>query len=201
MSDYYRVAGVAKQLKISPSTVRKYANEGKIEYSHNPAGQRVFTQAQIDTYLGTNSQQRLAFYSRCSRGDKINIAHQQAKLEEAYGPALFQFKDGASGLNENRPGLWRLLESAKQGEYNTLAITAKDRLSRFGYRYLEELLKDRGVTLIVLDDEREKSLNEELMADFMSLLASFSGKFYKLRGIEQRKLLLEKAKTDLNARN
>ena len=39
---------------------------------------------------------------------------------------------------------------------------------------------------------------DELMDDFMSLLASFSGRFYKLRSVEHQRLLLRKAEQRLS---
>jgi putative resolvase len=188
----------AKQLNISPITLRRYAQEGKIKFDTTPAGQRVFIQQYLDDFLGIIPTQVLAFYARDSGGDKINIQSQFDKLEIVYGRSAHSYKDGASGLNENRAGLWKLVKDAKEHKYNTLAITAKDRLTRFGYKYLEELLAEYGVIILVLDDPTTKTLYDELMADFMSLIASFSGKFYKLRGIEQRKQLLSRAQAELN---
>ena len=37
------------------------------------------------------------------------------------------------------------------------------------------------------------------MQDFMSLLASFSGKFYRLRGWEQRKKFLDDVQKEVDA--
>jgi putative resolvase len=56
------------------------------------------------------------------------------------------------------------------------------------------------VTITVLDDAAEKTPREELMQDFMSLLASFSGKFYKLRSIKHEKMLLSDASKELSNR-
>ena len=71
-------------------------------------------------------------------------------------------------------------------------MTHKDRLARFGVAWLEQLLNAHGVALEVLDDARTKSPHEELLADFMSLVASFSGRLYRLRGhADQRKLLTQ----------
>jgi putative resolvase len=53
------------------------------------------------------------------------------------------------------------------------------------------------VTITVLDDAEEKTPREELMQDFMSLLASFSGKFYKLRSLKHEKMLLNDASREL----
>lgn len=197
MKNFIRIGAAAKQLNISRSGLRVYALAGKIDFELTPSGQRVFTQKAIDDFLGKTEELVYAFYCRDSGGSKENIESQRSKLETLYGSPKIVYKDAGSGLNENRSGLKRLLKDAKNGDFNTLAITAEDRLTRFGFTFIEELLKDRGVKIIIFDDKKEKSLQEELMQDFMSLIASFSGKFYKLRGLEQRKLLLEKAKEQL----
>ncbi len=44
--------------------------------------------------------------------------------------------------------------------------------------------------LVVLAERQSGSPHEELMADLMSLIASFSGRFYKLRSIENQRRVL-----------
>jgi putative resolvase len=201
MSDFLRMRHAAEYLRITPGTLRKYANEGRIACERTPAGQRVFTRRQLDDFLGIAlddvQQKRVAFYCRDSRGVKASMISQARKLEAAYGAPVLTYSDGASGLNENRKGLQRLLRDSEQRQFEIVAVTAKDRLTRFGFSYLEELLRDRGVEIVVLDDAAEKSLQDELMQDFMSLIASFSGKCYKLRGLEQSKRLLKNASDQL----
>lgn len=93
-------------------------------------------------------------------------------------------------------------KKVKLGEITDVAITQKDRLTRFGNLYLSELFEAYNVRLhILFEDNKEIDLQEELMKDFMSLLASFSGKFYRLRSIENKLKLLEKAKSELNESN
>lgn len=195
----------ADYLKISYQTLRKYTLEGKLEHDTTPGGYNVYTKEQLDKLLGKDPQPEetiLAIYARDSQGKQEHIDSQIKKLTQAYGDTDMIYTDKASGLNENRKGLKRLIRDAKRGKYNTLAITAKDRLTRFGYTYLEEILDDAGVEVLVLDDKRDKDAAEELVQDFLSLLASFSGKYYKLRGLKQEKMMLELAskKVDEKAR-
>lgn len=58
-------------------------------------------------------------------------------------------------------------------------------------------MKLNNVNIIVLS-EKETTLQEELLQDFMSLIASFSGKFYRLRGYEQQQQLINKLQDTLN---
>lgn len=192
-----RVNQVAKQLKISPSTVRKYANEGRIKHDLNPAGQRVFTQENIDEFLGIEKTKTIAFYVRSSSGNKELINSQIKELTETYGEPAFIYKDSASGLNENRPGLLKLFEDAENKKFTHLYVTYEDRLSRFGVTFIKKLLEKDDITLTILNQKVKYSIEQELMQDFMNLIASFSGKFYRLRSTENKQKLLDKAKSEL----
>lgn len=192
-----RVKQVADQLKISTSTVRKYAREGLIEYSLNPAGQRVFTQEAIDNFLGEDKTVIRVFYIRSSSGDKKLLENQIQQLTQAYGEPTKVYSDHGSGLNENRPGLQALLRDAGKKRYNQLCITYEDRLARFGVSYLIQLLAKDGIETVILHDKIKYSLEDELLQDFMNLIASFSGKFYRLRSKQAQKQLLTKAQEKL----
>ncbi|MCQ4120586.1 hypothetical protein [Rhodococcus tibetensis] len=69
----------------------------------------------------------------------------------------------------------------------------RDRLARFGVAWIERYLSVVGVTVEVLREHGDKSLVEELMDDFMALLASFSGRFYRLRSKQNQRRLLDDA--------
>jgi predicted site-specific integrase-resolvase len=80
-----------------------------------------------------------------------------------------------------RRGLTRLLTLAQKGTIDTLFITHKDRLARFGVDLLQRILEDYGVNLVILLDEEDMTPQEELVTDMMALIASFSGRVYGLR--------------------
>lgn len=192
-----RVNDVAKQLNISTSTVRKYAREGRINCAKNPAGQRIFTQKDINDFLGIKEQEIKAFYVRSSSGDKNLIQAQINELTENYGTPDYIYKDSASGLNENRPGLQKLLRDAGKQKFNKLYITYEDRLARFGVTFIKQLLEKDNIQLTILNNTIKYSVEQELLQDFMNLIASFSGKFYRLRSKENKQKLLQKAQEEL----
>lgn len=191
----FRVHEVAAQLNVGAHAVRSYVNKGQLECHYTPSGQRVFTQEQIDAFTGETKDdtQQLAFYARSSNGDKGLIENQFIALKTAYGEAIIEVSDKSSGLNDKRPGLWKLINLAKQGKITHVAITQEDRLTRFGYSFVQEIFASHGVEILVLGSKQGQSLQDEVMQDFMNLIASFSGKFYRLRGYEQQRLLLQKA--------
>lgn len=197
---------VRNQLGVSAQTVRNYIKDGKIKAVKSPSGRFLFEDDEVNRFLGKNKNiekpKTWAFYIRSSAGDKVLLENQERNLRENYPVPDFIFKDSGSGLNEKRQGLNRLLKKVKLGEITDVAITQKDRLTRFGNLYLSELFEAYNVRLhILFEDNKEIDLQEELMKDFMSLLASFSGKFYRLRSIENKLKLLEKAKSELNESN
>lgn len=200
MNDYLRVSDVAKQLKVTASSVRTYTTQGKLQYDLTPNGHRVFKQTYVDAFLGNTSVETLVFYVRSSQGEQTQLDAQTRALTEKYGEPTKVFTDKGSGLNDKRRGLTQLLAHAKKGNFTTLCITQKDRLTRFGYSHLEELFNAYGVEVRVLGEDNHATPAEELLQDFMSLVASFSGKFYRLRGYEQQKRLLSKAHEVINGK-
>ena len=194
MKKYLRVGEVASQLGVSSQTIRRYEKDGRIKAIRSITGQRLFIQEDVDKLLGkeTENNKNIVFYVRESNTNLKSALDNQVKmLENQYGKADKIYKDLGSGLNENRKGLNQLLNDAKNQKFDTVCIIAKDRLTRFGFTYLEELLSEYNVNIEILDNtENKKDAHEELIEDFMSLLASFSGKYYRLRSNKNQKLFL-----------
>ena len=100
-------------------------------------------------------------------------------------------------MRESRAGLNRLLNDAAERRFTVVRVVWRDRLARFGVGWIERYLSVCGVSVEALHDRGDKSLLEELMDDFMALLASFSGRFYQLRSRRNQRRLLEAARERL----
>ncbi|MHA1475744.1 MAG: IS607 family transposase [Promethearchaeota archaeon] len=94
--------------------------------------------------------------------------------------------DTASGLNTKRSGLKKLFKLIKSGKITRIIITFKDRLTRFGFKYIVQYCSIFNVSVIILKNSLEKSVQQELVDDMMSLIAYFSGKLYGLRSRQSR---------------
>jgi predicted site-specific integrase-resolvase len=78
-----------------------------------------------------------------------------------------------SGLNDNRPKLQEIL---KEPKFTRLVIEHKDRLTRFGFNYIESLLKNNDIEIeVVNNSESEKN---DLIEDFVSVITSFCARIY-----------------------
>lgn len=206
-SDLMRAGDAARYLRMSKDGVRKASVEGRLPHTVSASGQRIYHRRDLDAYLGragpeTPNRPRIeAWYCRVSGsvGQESSLEAQEQELRTTSTGELFRvYRDKASGLNERRAGLARLLKDAAEGQFTVVRVTHKDRLARFGVPYLEQLLAMCDITLEVVNERGTASGHEELMQDFMALLASFAGRFYRLRSREQQHRLLKRAEEELD---
>ena len=100
----------------------------------------------------------------------------------------YVYTDIASGMNEHRQGLNNLIADAKKGDIDTVYISYKDRLTRFGFGYFEYLFSLYGTKIEVVNLTKEEDFQQELTQDFISILHHFSKKLYSNRRKELKNL-------------
>ncbi len=97
-------------------------------------------------------------------------------------PVVAALTDVASGLNEKRRGLHRLLDLARDHQTSLVVVEYRDRLARLGWGYLETFLHTFGVRVAVMD-QTVKDDQQELVEDLIAITTSFSARIYgKCRG-------------------
>lgn len=197
-----RIGEASKIIGVTPQTIRKYVNEGRLKAYHNGGNQLIFDPKDINDFIGKPNKpqpdEKIVFYIRSSNGQEASLTTQEKLLKETYGEPEKIYKDKCSGLKDSRPALNKLMKDAQKGTITKIAIAHEDRLTRFGYNYLKQYFNQNNIEILTLNHTEKLSLEEELMKDFMSLIASFSGKFYRLRGYTQQKQLLKEAKEIIN---
>jgi predicted site-specific integrase-resolvase len=65
--------------------------------------------------------------------------------------------DIASGINFKRKGLSTILDACLQNNIGELVIAHRDRLCRFGFELIEQLVSKAGGTIKVLESDNHKS--------------------------------------------
>lgn len=194
MKQLLRTKAAGAYIGVSSQTMRKYANNGRVPYV-TVGGQMRFDTTDLDFFLIGSKPRVEAHYVRVSgsTGQETSIGAQKQMLSDAaLGEVYKTYVDKGSGLNTKRPRLQQMLRDAATGKFNVVVVTHQDRLTRFGFDYLQDLLHCYGVSVEVLDTTT-KNDTEELLDDFMSLVASFSGRMYGMRSREHKKALLDKA--------
>ena len=107
------------------------------------------------------------------------------------------FSDIASGMNEDRSGLNEMIDQIIKGKISKVVISHKDRLTRFGFSYFEHLFEKFNVTIEVVNLEDEKSFQDEITEDLISIIHHFSMKLYgkrkdKCKELEANAILMKK---------
>jgi len=84
--------------------------------------------------------------------------------------------------------LFKLIEGRS---VDVVLITYKDRLTRFGFEYIEEFFSTMGVKIEVVFGEEPKDVTQELVEDLISIVTSFAGKIYGMRSRKKTVLVGE----------
>jgi excisionase family DNA binding protein len=190
-----RLSKAAERLGVHPVTLRLWADAGKIPVTW-VGRERRFSSVDVEamkvTAGGGDRVRMEALYVRVSgsSGQESFLEAQEKELRATSGGEVVQvFRDRSSGLREDRPGLDRLLQAVAGGSVTVVRVTHEDRLARFGAGWLKRLLAVHGVTLEVLHPKKPGS-RDELLEDFVSLVATFAGRLYGMRSAEARRRLL-----------
>jgi predicted site-specific integrase-resolvase len=99
---------------------------------------------------------------------------------------LIVVTDIASGLNEDRSGLRKLVEMAKRKEIQAIVVAYRDRLTRFGFEYLKTLFNTLGVDAYVALQKEPKDYVQELVEDFVEMVTSLASRIYGKRSKRYR---------------
>jgi len=181
---------------LSRMTLINYEKKGLIKPLRTPGGVRRYKVEDVEKLLGIleNKQQELEtnlLYARVSTKKQAEYLENQVKRLEEYAKSngwnYMVIKEIASGVNENRRGLQKLLNMVKRGEVKRVIVEYPDRLARFGFNYLKEFLTAFGVELIVINGkENEKEKTIELAEDLVAIVTSFAAKIYGKRGSKNK---------------
>lgn len=198
MNNLLSIHKAAEYLDVTEDCLRKWDKDGKLKPFKTAGGHRRYKQEDLDKMVGieeTNDEQAIscATYARVSSNEqkqKGDLDRQSQRLSEYCAKHNLMvshiIKDVGSGLNDNRSGFVKLTDLVINGKINKLVVEHKDRLTRFQFKFIKKMFESYGCEVIVING-MDVSDTEELAADMMSLLASFSGKFYGKRSAERRK--------------
>lgn len=194
MERYLRRKGASRILGVSGMTLYRWTKEGKIKFIRSPGGEYRYPESEIYRILGIQKPQNKAvIYARVSSADQKEDLERQVEVIRRFAEkegldVLEVVTDIASGLNGKRKGLRRLYELIREKKIGKVLITYKDRLTRFGYEHLEEFFSSYGVDIICLY-KQSKTPHEELIEDLISIVTSFAGKLYGMRGHKTKKAI------------
>lgn len=134
----------------------------------------------VEPSTNVNSKSNVVIYCRVSNRERKDEMEYQVKRCEDYciakGYSVSKvYKEIASGMNDSRKELIKMLNSNP----TIIICENKDRLTRFGFNYLETLLPKLGCTIEVI--HRDKEDEKDLLKDMVAIMTSFCCRLYGAR--------------------
>ena len=200
--EYYKTGELAKMIGKQTRTVQSYCIKGDINSIIIPSGKRIISRDEVIKYLRSSNllyeddNKIDLIYARVSNNEQKNRGDLDRQIEYITREIITKnpknlkiFLEVGSGLNDNRKELKKLLDMVMNDEVDRIFILYKDRLTRFGFNYLEQICNKFGTKIIVISEEiQEKSIQEELAEDIISIIHSFSSKLYGMRNKIKEKI-------------
>ncbi|MGC9020285.1 MAG: IS607 family transposase [Candidatus Methanodesulfokora sp.] len=199
MEKHYTMKEASRILGVSVRRLQIWDKEGKIRCVRTPGGRRRIPESELKRLLGireVDASKKAVVYVRASSHDqkqKGDLERQKQSLLEYSKSRGYEviavLEDVASGLNENRKSLSKLFDMVERREIGVVLVAFKDRLIRFGFKYLERYFSSHGVGIEVVSSDEPKDAHQELVEDLISLVSSFAGKLYGLRSHKYEKVM------------
>ena len=184
-----RLSQYAKKMGVSYKTAFRWWKAGKLDaYQLDTGTVIVRDPAQPQEALS------VALYARVSSADqKENLERQMQRLKDYAASKGYQVtktvSELASGLNESRPKFLKLLTDASIG---VIVVEHRDRATRFGFNYLEQLLAMQGRRLeVIFPSDTEHDLLDDFIAVITSMASRISGRRTCKRRAEKIKHCVE----------
>lgn len=176
LSDY------AKQQGVHYRTALRWFHDGKLTGRQLDTG-TILVDLPVDPVKSTD---KIVVYARVSSSEnKSNLDAQADRLVNycmAKGWQVHQIiKEVGSGVNDGRQ---KFIELLGDTSVTKIVVEHKDRATRFGFNYIETLLKsqDRHIEVVNLADNGK----EDLMQDLVSIIYSFSARMYGQRRAKRK---------------
>jgi putative resolvase len=176
-------------LGVTQQTLSNYVKAGLIKYTAVNPWHYEYNDDDIYKLIGMNPNRDKVnvTYSRVSLSKQKSDLESQTKRLYDYcsskGITLSkQYSDIKSGMNfETRKEFNLLLKEVMKGSIETIVVEHRDRLCRFGFELFESLCRYHGTKIIVTSEVENKSYEQELTDDLVSIIHYFSMKSYSHR--------------------
>ncbi|WP_201384353.1 IS607 family transposase [Ktedonobacter sp. SOSP1-85] len=176
-----RLSQYAKKMSVSYKTAFRWWQAGRLDAYQLDTGTIIVR----DPKPEQETPQGIALYARVSTtGQKADLERQVERLKTYAASRGYQVtkivQEIASGMNDSRPKLLKLLTDPQIGK---IIIEHRDRLTRFGFVYIDQLFQMQGRTVEVMFPTETQP---DLVDDFIAVIASMASRIYGRRHSKER---------------
>ena len=139
-----------------------------------------------DNNILINNKENICYCRVSSQKQKEDLDRQINLMKQLY-PSHRIISDIGSGLNFKRKGLQELINMAIKNQLDEIVVAYKDRLARFGFELIENIVKTHSNGKIkILNKSEEKTPSEELTEDIIAIMNVYVAKVNGLRKYEKK---------------
>jgi predicted site-specific integrase-resolvase len=178
---------VRKILGVTQKTLNSYVKSGKLNPFVVNSHHYEYDRDEVYSLIKKHKERVNVTYARVSSSKQKNDLKTQNErlydfsLRNGYKLAE-QIEDIKSGMSfSDRKGFMKLLDMVVDNRVEYVIVENKDRLTRFGFELVEEFMKLHGTTVVVMSDELNKTYEQELTDDLISIIHYYSMKSYSNR--------------------
>lgn len=185
-------------LGVHVTTLHRWEKQGKIECMRTGGNHRLYN---VNKYLKENGKsmekekkeemenkikKNICYVRVSTNGQKNDLERQKTYMKKKY-PTYEIIEDIGSGINFNRKGLKKIIKMGIEGKINKVVVAYKDRLTRYGYELIEEIIKKYSGGEIIIENKKEnKDVKEELVEDVLQILNVYTAKMNGLKKYEKK---------------
>ena len=204
MKGYLKGAQASEKLGIHQRTLYQWEMKGWIKTLRTPGGIRYYD---VDGYIKnkecekekeTKKEQEcietelkeldkkeeklnICYVRVSTHGQKSELENQKKFMEKMF-PNYEMSEDIGSGINFNRKGLRKIIDLAIEGKINMVVVANRDRLTRFGFDFISDLIQKYSNGRVIVLNEKEVDEPEiELAKDVLQIMNVFVAKMNGLR--------------------
>jgi len=183
--------GIATRLKgVSPSTLRRWEKEEKmLPAGRTRGGHRRYKLIELVEEEKKREKQHVKVvigYARVSANkQKKELEKQQKQMRTFASQQGWKMKkvftDIASGMNEKRKGLHKLLNEVAITQPYAIMCTYEDRLARFRTEVIKQYCHTFATKIYAIHQPERSSGEGKLVEDMIALVTSFAGRLHRQR--------------------
>lgn len=201
-STLLRMRDVVRRFNVAETTIRRATADGSLTCLTLPSGHRRFRESDVLEWLGIGQADEMGSNGggvpiacvirvssdgqnrRVGSSDKSSLEHQQERVQtyvnKRWGKQARTtwYKSVGSGMNFERREFLQLIQDILAGKFKGGFIVATDftRICRFGIKMVEFLASQGGCQIVYTMGDDEKSVNESLTDEILSILTHYTAK-------------------------
>ena len=180
-----KAAEVMRILDISRVTLWTYVKKEYIKVNKLPNGYYDYDEKSVFEFKNSTKKQTIIYARVSTYKQKNDLLRQIESIKKYCNTNSIKYdniySEISSGIDLDRQQFNLLLNDIFKYKVERVIITNKDRLTRLSFITLQNIFKQFGTSIVVINDKPNSNNYEELFNELISLMHYFSTKEYSKR--------------------